>query len=681
MRLPRVALLLLLGLVWQSVDPRAAGAALDPKAAEADVAKAREQGAYTFCKSPSRPLSFRAIALCPLAEEIEGCEGFAKACLEDSAARTARKPKDDDDAPSWFEGLAKVFAALARVLVWVIVAAVALLLAVPVVQAIARARRDRKVKDPEVLPEDAKAEEEKAIEAIARENDAEALLSAADDLARKREYARALSLYLAAALRGLDRRGLVRLARHRTNGEYVRGCRDAEARALLRDIVRDVDRVEYGGEPAGEDAVARAAERARTLVRSVVMATMALALSGFLVSCNVPSGLLPGGSGDPGGDELVLDLLRRQGITVGRVTSSLAHVPMPKPDEPAPAIVVDMEQTALDDEAATHLVEWVDAGGALVLLGRPTSWPKAFGAEVKLGTGNHVSVRSVEGIADEEGDHESDGNGENEGYDDDDDDENSSRASGRSASRPRKESASGLVYKFRVDRAKLAHPAAFAFQEEPIVIAEIEASREVYAALRVHGKGVVLGMASAELMTNASVARKGNAAALVAILSHLERDEVRFARPEDGIAPPSNPIAGLSRAGLGLGLWHALAAAVILFAAVGARLARPRPEPKPSRRAFTENVEATGAYYAYGRLAPHALAAYARFADGRLRARMPKGTDVPSFLASRTGESREECERIWARAQSARSGEEPRGDEIPTLKKLSTLFTVATRTE
>ena len=39
-----------------------------------------------------------------------------------------------------------------------------------------------------------------------------------------------------------------------------------------------------------------------------------------------------------------------------------------------------MERTALDDDTRDHLVEWVDEGGVLVLVGSPYAWPKAFGA-------------------------------------------------------------------------------------------------------------------------------------------------------------------------------------------------------------------------------------------------------------------------------------------------------------
>ncbi len=185
----------------------------------------------------------------------------------------------------------------------------------------------------------------------------------------------------------------------------------------------------------------------------------------------------------------------------------------------------------------------------------------------------------------------------------------------------------------------------------------------------------MLGVASDELMTNAALARPGNAATLVAILSNADRLRFRLAQPDDGVSPPTSPIAALTRAGLGSGLVHGLLATLVLFLAVGVRLARPRPAPPPTRRAFAEHVEAVGALYARTGAAPHALAAYARFADERLRASMPRGaTDIPAFLASRAKLPVEACQRLWARATAAKAGAPPVGDELAVLKELSAVY-------
>src|SRR5207245_8784322 len=66
-------------------------------------------------------------------------------------------------------------------------------------------------------------------------SDAELLLARADAHARAGRLEVALYTYLAAALAALDRRGAIRLARDRTNGEYVRACKDGNARPPLRE--------------------------------------------------------------------------------------------------------------------------------------------------------------------------------------------------------------------------------------------------------------------------------------------------------------------------------------------------------------------------------------------------------------------------------------------------------------
>jgi hypothetical protein len=111
---------------------------------------------------------------------------------------------------------------------------------------------------------------------------------------------------------------------------------------------------------------------------------------------------------------------------------------------------------------------------------------------------------------------------------------------------------------------------------------------------------------------------------------------------------------------------------------VGVRVARPKPAPPPRRRAFAEHVEAVGTLYARTRNAPHALAAFSRFADERLRARMPRGTaDVAAFLASRARMPLDVCQRLWARAAQAKAGAPALGDELAVLRELSAVYTAA----
>jgi hypothetical protein len=147
------------------------------------------------------------------------------------------------------------------------------------------------------------------------------------------------------------------------------------------------------------------------------------------------------------------------------------------------------------------------------------------------------------------------------------------------------------------------------------------------------------------------------------------------------MSPPASPVAAVERAGLGLGLVHALVATAILIVAAGARLARPSPERAPSRRAFVEHVQAVGALYRRGGHASHALAAFARFADHRLRARIGRGGgDIPAFLASRSELPLDLCQRLWSRAMRAKDGDAPE-DALQVLKELSAVYSLATERE
>ncbi len=465
------------------------------------------------------------------------------------------------------------------------------------------------------------------------------------------ELAASMQLYLLASLRALDKRGAVRLAKDRTNGEYVRACTDPGAKPALRDIVREVDRVQFGGEEPTPEGLERAARQAIAIVRTLP-AMMLLVMLSLSLGCGGISMPKPRQKGDdPAGYELMRDVVARQGVTLHGLDSSLATMPLPTPGERAPAVLVDMEQTSLDDETREHLLAWVDAGGVLMLAGYPASWPKELkSARASAARPLKITVRRLLLRAPASGD-----TAEDEGDDD---------------------SAEGDIYAHTDEHGELVQTGGMTMGGADRVASFADGT--LYAASLQRGRGVIVGIATDELFTNAALARPGNAAALVAILASASRTEMRMASAEDGVSPPSTPIAALLRAGLGLALAHAAVFALVLFVAVGRRQARPRPMRPPRRRAFSEHVEAVGALYARARSAPHALAAYARFADERLRARMPHGSgDVASFLASRARMPLHVCQQLWARAMQAKSGAPPMGDELTVLRELSSLYAAA----
>lgn len=615
------------------------------------VAKARAEGNYTFCSKPKLPLHLEQRQLCGLAAEIEGCEAFVAACKGETLEK-------QEPASSTWDAVKAALAELAKVLVWLLVAFVVVAIALPLVLAIVRARRNKAVADAPKAANVATAMERTRLPEPQTISDADAALREADEHARRGDLVRALGLYLAASLAALDRRGAIRLARHRTNGEYVRACATDPSCWPLRDIVREVDRVEFGKIAPTSESVANVAARATALVRgggagagggasraATTIATGALMLLALLsVGCT-------GGprrsttADDPAGDELPMDVLRRSGYDVAYLSTSLVALPMPAAaGTHTPVVVVDVERVTLEDESAAHLMRWVNEGGVLILFGSPASWPDELKATQGHAANDQVDVLTTEVYA------------------------RGARVGGQ-----------------RVVTLPDSETVAFIGGDG------------VYAAHKSHGKGAVVGVAGHELFTNVGVARPDNAGALAALVDVAMGDratteeergfaepattfDVRVARREDGIPPPSNPFSALVQAGLGRGAWHALAAALVLFLAYGIRQARPRPAPPPTRRAFAEHVQATGAFYGRAHALGHALASYGRYAEIRLRERVARGTDPVQFLAARTKTPPEEVARIWKRATEASADDPPRGDELTTIRDLGALLEKALET-
>jgi hypothetical protein len=613
---------LLVALLLSSL-PAVAGA-LDRGTAEADAQVAMADGRYLFCSAPRSPLSRRALRMCPLASELPGCEGFAKAC---SLAAAPKKSASSWELPKL---LAEILRDLGRVGLW-LVALVALVFAV-----LRFVRRSKSESAPRRVDRAFEATDRADPDRAPPPNDAERLLRAAATHTERGELNLALFAYLGAALRALGDRGAIRLARHHTHGEYVRGCREAAARPLLAEIVRDADIVRFGGQGATKETVERAALRATSIVRApearapaLVSIAMPLALffsAWCLVGC---SGPLAGSGADPAGDDLLLDLLAREGATVSHMSGSLATLPMRGGE--GPAVIVSTERTPLDEETQKHLVAWVAQGGVLVLAGDADEWPKDLWARRDIATSRDVRIETPCPADDD-------------------------------ACAPPRE-----------DHVRLAAPAAMTWPHEGALRASaVLDSGQLYGAVRPYEKGLVLGLASDDLLTNAGLHVHGNAAGLVALLESLEKTDFRVTRGENGLAPPANPFSGLLRVGLGLGLVHALAFVALLFLSVGARHRAPTPLAPPARRAFAEHVRAIGALYARTHATGHALRAYAEYVDRELRASGPRGVAPGVLLAQRAGADPKDTSDLYARAVAA--GDAPAADDLRVLGRLCALF-------
>lgn len=583
--------------------------------------EAEAKGLLAFCANPPRPLLPRHLAVCPLAEDVPNCEALLARCRE----------AEDPSRFAWLGRLASAITPLLSVAIWLVVGIAILAIVVPLVLAWLR-RRNRAV-DHDRAPKRGPSTATLVTPSLLDEGaEAEAVLREADARRASGDGTGAVALYLRAAVRALDRRGALRARRTSTNGEYVRACTDAAARGPLAVIAREVDRATFGGRRPSDDALGRVAELARGLVRAGArMAGVVLAIGAMLSqSACTPPGRR--GSADPAGDDLVLEVLRHAGHDVDRLAGSVGEL---GPDD-LDVLVVDSEKVALDEEVSAHLVGWVEQGGTLVIVGTPTRWPSAFGAKPGDGGFGNVVFEST-------------------------------RRTGERTPGGNLLDASGLSW---------PESQALAWRGESVV-----------AAYKPHGEGFVVGMTSADVLTNVGVANADRAAFVIALLDLAAevttgelvseggaRARVRFARPEDGIAPPGDPLSALVRAGLGPFVWHALLACMVLFLAVGLRQARPRKEAVETRRAFAEHVIATGSLWHRARAGGLAVAVYARFVERRLRRATAASDDPLTLAATRAGMTRDEVRAVLDHAKTRDREELTERATVDAIRELAALL-------
>jgi len=607
-----------IALVLVAAPASHAHAGTNPGAAEGQVVAARKAD-DGFCQRPTKPLR-DSLQLCGYAKEVEDCDGFAAACAE---ALAPKKPPD----LGWLEKLARFFAkfgqlfeglgTVAHVLVWAVVIALVVLMAYPLLKSLLRMRR-RSGDDVERKKKQVEVAAA-PLEELLDKGDEQALLARAEAALAAGDLTAALHAFLAATLRALDRRGALQIARDRTNGEYVRACQDEAARVTLKELVREVDRVQFGALGTEPERVRTLGQRAAAIVRAVLPLSVLL-----LLACGaVDTKKLRMPTGNPAGQEVFERVMTAQGVRLGRPPKPLGL--LEKPGAATPPILVDFGRVPLDEDTEKHLVQWVREGGTLIAVDQPHRWPKELRPSTSIG-GQDMVVQ--QGDAKFEG--------------------------------------------------KLLPGPAFALESQGTIVATT--GNEAFAILREYGSGQVLGLASSDLMTNVGMSVPGNAAALVAILGTVNPRTIDVAHEEDGTTPPSNPFIALSRAGLGLGLWHALVATGLLFLAVGIRASRPIPDRPPRRRAFTEHGGAVGALYARARLGHVAVAALGRLLELRARARAPRTQDVSTWLALRVGRDPEEVRALLHRAELARKDTVPVGDETKTLEELSSLYAAMEKT-
>ncbi len=576
-----------------------AHAALDPEKGGPALRAEAHEHPPAFCAKGAQ-LGPDAQRFCPLVEDGLECPALADVCHTAKAPAPPVEAEPPSDARSSFD-------AIGYIVFWLLVAVLALALGSSAALAIVRARRERAALGPaERGKEQTPARREATGPRAPRD-----LLGEARAHEDSGDHEAALYMYLDAALRALDERGAIRIASDRTNGEYVRTCRERDARDALRALVTAVESVKFGGIAATSAHTESARKRATKLVRGAAVA-LAIALAAFSRDGSAAGTR----AADPLATSLLASALRAQGIGVKASPTALVRLPIPAASETElPALLIDLETVHPDERAREHLVAWVRAGGTLILLGHPEQWPSELGAVPAVATSRVVTARKGGGPVDDE------------------DDEEEPRAA-------------------ELYLGAIATPAALARKTEGIA-APLASTGEgfTYATWWQWDRGAIIGVASDELFVDGGIAHRQNAEIALSILAPMKARTLWIATEVDGVDGPESPLDSLTRAGFGLGLAHALVAVLLLFAAFGVRLARAKPAPPAARRAFAEHVEATGRLYARARIANHALAAYGRLFDERLRESVPRGADPAQYLAHRTGRPAEECAKLVDRTR------------------------------
>lgn len=360
--------------------------------------------AYAFCHDPDYPLTPDEAQWCPVLEaaqetDRERCPAFAEACdasravlkgvgrlssrsveegegeAEKRAAgggpsRGRDRDRDEDEDEESFE--LPVLGGLAEVLFWLVIGVALVLLVVSVVRNLVRTRPVHP--DPEAPGSESDLDPsaaQAAAAARAMETDVDRLLSLARESAQRGAFDDAVDFSHAALLRRLDHEGLIRLHASRTNGEYVRELRgNASLLDPVRDVLRRVDRAQFGPQAAGssifDDIHARVVAIVKTVGPLVLLVTTVL---GMGMACDADSEPTFPWSRSPSGNEAVMEVLRREGITVSYRTEPLTTLDTDMDREDSDTVLIMLEDASATPEEWETLRSWVYSGGTLIIAG------------------------------------------------------------------------------------------------------------------------------------------------------------------------------------------------------------------------------------------------------------------------------------------------------------------------
>ncbi len=439
------------------------------------------------------------------------------------------------------------------------------------------------------------------------ETDVARLLRRAREAAGRGDHEQAMADAYAAALRKLEGEGLLDLHSSHTNADHLRALRDRpELAGELRIIVGDVEQVQFGATAANATLFESLLARVLPLT-SRALGVLALVLTTALIS---PGAAAAADLGDsltsPSGSRAVVELLRRHDVEarhrIGEVAGITEDV----------GVLVMLSDSVLEEDSWSHVYEWVDSGGTLVLAGTMPQDPRL---------GIRHAVDSSTGT----------------------------RLSGAWRFRTRLE---GLDIQVPPSGALQVDPGGL--EALPMLVRQGD-TESVYALQGTVGQGEIIALADDHLFTNIALAVGDNGEAILRILK--DRGTVELATSWTGAAA-SSPFEAVHRARLTPLIAQLLVFLTLLFLWKGIAFGKLRDPRDTTRRRFADHVRAVGLQYTRARASAHALSAYARWALERLRERVPRGRqsdldELAEKLAVRTGWAVEEILDLLRYAQAA----------------------------
>ncbi|MEM1033282.1 MAG: DUF4350 domain-containing protein [Myxococcota bacterium] len=425
----------------------------------------------------------------------------------------------------------------------------------------------------------------------AKETDVTRLLALARQEAAAGRFESAVELAYAAALRRLDGDGLIELHPSRTNGDYVRRLR-GHAPTLapaLRDVAREVEGIQFG-------AHAATSSRFESILRGVLgitgrTATVALLLlsSLHLTGCGSSSAgppearpMLTGGDTSPSGTKAVLEAIASTGVSVAYRIETLTTV-----GEDVGTLIV-LPDAGPEDGDWAPILEWVEAGGRLILAGERARHPDLELYEdpreattTQLFNGMFLGFEDLEGWSIEV------------------------------------PPSGGLLPQIGIEDAE---PSLYRYYRDAADSEDVS----VYAVALYRGGGEIIAFANEDLFTNIAMTVDDNARAVAAIARPFDGEHsVQICTAWMTGRGSSSPLEAIRNADLTPLIVQLLVFVVLLVLYRGIAFGRLREPPGRSRRAFVDHIRALGTQYARADASGHAWRAYATWALEQIDARLP----------------------------------------------------------